>query len=197
MTHQEFKIRIIWYIRGLLEAGFSAHYKEVKQLLGKTKGLVLDLGCGIGNFSKLFRAKQYIGVDCDPALIAFAKKHNPGTFIRADAKKIPFPSEHFDAVLLVGVLHHLKDEDLPKVVAEIFRVTKKGGTVLVVEDYRPDIAENAFIHFLYNLDRGGNFRKPQVYRRLFSRRFLVKSESGLISGLWRYRVFTLKKEKIA
>lgn len=52
------------------------------------------------------------------------------TFI-ADIKKLPFNDNIFDLTWNAGTLEHFTDAELEKVFREMFRVTKKGGIILV------------------------------------------------------------------
>lgn len=47
--------------------------------------------------------------------------------VTADAEKLPFADEAFDLVFAIAALHHALD--LPKMVGEMARVTKRGGVV--------------------------------------------------------------------
>jgi ubiquinone/menaquinone biosynthesis C-methylase UbiE len=43
---------------------------------------------------------------------------------------MPYPDHHFDTVLLISILEHLKPEDQPRAFAEIRRVLKPGAQVV-------------------------------------------------------------------
>jgi SAM-dependent methyltransferase len=49
--------------------------------------------------------------------------------VQGDARDIPFPDDHFDLVVAYDVLEHITEDR--QVVAEIARVTRSGGRVLV------------------------------------------------------------------
>lgn len=44
--------------------------------------------------------------------------------------KMPYPDDHFDTVLLISILEHLKPADQPAAFAEIRRVLKPGGQIV-------------------------------------------------------------------
>jgi len=102
---------------------------------------VLDLGCGNGRLLQIFQEIDinYTGVDNSEKLIEIAKKtHSNTTFLVADALHLPFPSDFFDKVYSVAVLHHIPSEELRlKFLAEAKRVLQPQGLlILTVWDLR-------------------------------------------------------------
>lgn len=187
------KIKIIFLLRRVIEQEFREHKKVLTNELGDVRGKIVDVGCGVGNFSTFFPKASYTGIDIDPALIAVAKAHYPGAFIVADAAHLPFRKNSFDVVLAVGMLHHLDAETLKLVIQEFARVAKKNAAVVIVEDERPTLLNHPLAFLLYALDRGGQFRKKIVYQRLLQNSFTINKTYPIKSGLWRYNVFVLQK----
>ena len=90
---------------------------------------VLEIGAGTGTFTGALSAisGQLYALDVAESLLAVAKGRAEGVpLICADAHRLPFPDEVFDAVLGCSVLHHLR-WDLA--VAEFARVLRRGGTL--------------------------------------------------------------------
>jgi SAM-dependent methyltransferase len=101
--------------------------------------LVLDYGCGNGDFSRVLagRGARVYGIDISPQLIEqaradAAKMGMDGSlrFFVGDAHHTPFDDASFDYVLGNGALHHL---DLEKAYAEIARVLKPGAKAVFQE----------------------------------------------------------------
>lgn len=82
---------------------------------------ILDVGIGPGQFGELTdRFALTVGVDFRP----FEPVH-----VVADlTKRLPFQDNSFDVVFVTNTLEHLPDTE--KVLAEIYRVLKKGGVIL-------------------------------------------------------------------
>lgn len=94
-------------------------------------GLLLDAGCGTGRFT-MHVADQHatsVGVDLDPDMLRLATPRFAGRCARASVDALPFPDETFDTVLAVTVLEFVADP--AAALAEIARVTRRGGRVVV------------------------------------------------------------------
>jgi len=96
---------------------------------------ILDLGCGNGRWLELFRKKKvdYIGVDFSERLIEIAKRNYPQTkFQTADVLNLPFPSDYFDKIYNIAVLHHIPSEELRRQsLEEAKRILKPGGVLIL------------------------------------------------------------------
>lgn len=95
---------------------------------------ILDLGCGSGrNAVPLENAGYEVhGVDSAPESVAICRRfvRAPERFLEASAAALPYPGNHFDAVLDVGCLHMLADRvSRATVLAEVRRVLKPGGFI--------------------------------------------------------------------
>jgi len=102
---------------------------------------VLDYGCGNGYvLSRYARCgAEVVGVDITARAIELCEKRFDlmgltGTFVQNDGRSIPFESESFDIVCSIGVLHHIPDP--APVVAELCRVLKPGGKIVVMMYHR-------------------------------------------------------------
>jgi ubiquinone/menaquinone biosynthesis C-methylase UbiE len=101
----------------------------------------LDSGTGTGAlaFALAPHVREVVGVDVVPELLAQAQKRAERfpnvTFVEGDATKLPFEYGSFDLAGTLRTLHHLARPELA--VAELVRVTRPGGRLLVVDQIAP------------------------------------------------------------
>jgi ubiquinone/menaquinone biosynthesis C-methylase UbiE len=96
--------------------------------------IILDAGCGTGIFTLgiLSLGAHVVGLDISlPMLVRAAQKAKAYPFqaILADMLSLPFQDSSFDKVVSVTALEFIKDAK--GAVNELFRVTKKGGLIIV------------------------------------------------------------------
>ena len=126
-----------WKLWEILCRGAPEQEKKMFEMLKAKPSpntLVLDVGSGHGFLSKLLSEKGYavIGADVSSFRVRDAKKkHNTIPFIISDLLHAPFTQETFHITFSSCFLHHF--QDVHKVIAEIERVAKVGGEILVNE----------------------------------------------------------------
>ncbi len=97
---------------------------------------VLDVGCGTGSYTRPLAERtraSIVAFDVTPEVLPQARKQIPDNarVVAAEAAKLPFPDESFDAVVGNAVLHHLLP--LEDSVPELVRVLKPGGRFCFAE----------------------------------------------------------------
>jgi ubiquinone/menaquinone biosynthesis C-methylase UbiE len=101
----------------------------------------LDSGTGTGAlaFALAPHVREVVGVDVVPELLAQARKRveqrSNVSFVEGDATKLPFGYGEFDLAGTLKTLHHIARPEL--VVAELARVTRSRGRVLVIDQIAP------------------------------------------------------------
>jgi ubiquinone/menaquinone biosynthesis C-methylase UbiE len=107
---------------------------------------VLDVGCGTGTLAiaaaRAAPGVSVTGLDADPAILARARKKAAGAglqiaFDEAMSTELPYPDASFDLVLSTLFFHHLPDEGKRQTAAELVRVLRPGGRVVVGDLGRP------------------------------------------------------------
>lgn len=122
---------------------FYAEYlaKEVHKLLAPhitPSSTVLDIGSGDGLLTRLVQilcnTQHTYGIDIDNEAVLFAQEMYPSiTFAPCQPVVLPFEDNFFDAVYLNSVLHHIPHDQHARYLAEINRVVKLTGTVIILE----------------------------------------------------------------
>jgi ubiquinone/menaquinone biosynthesis C-methylase UbiE len=122
------------------DARADALAARVRSLVAPAE-LALDVGTGAGAlaFALAPLAREVVAVDVEPALLEEARRRAPANvaLVEADARALPFEDDSFDVVGTLRTLHHVERPE--RVVAELARVTRPGGTVLVVDQLAPQM----------------------------------------------------------
>ena len=129
---------------------------------------ILDVGCGLGEYAVLMKNEQgmYCGIDNSFPRVAFAaRRYRRHRFVVGDARQLPFPDGHFDAVLLMDTSHHLSDEEFRSVLRRLKDVSKR---YVIVGDPVVTEGQNRLSRFFYKLDRGGCFRDIKEMQKIFA-----------------------------
>ncbi len=99
----------------------------------------LDVGCGAGALALALapHVADVVGVDRVPELLELARERAPAnaTFVEGDAARLAFGDASFDLAGTLRTLHHVPRPEL--VLAELTRVTRSGGRVLVIDQVAP------------------------------------------------------------
>jgi SAM-dependent methyltransferase len=104
----------------------------IERVEARAYGRALDVGCGEGRFCRMMQARgiSTVGVDPTAALIARARTCDPqGDYRIGVAEDLPFEDGHFD--LVVSYLSLIDIPDIQTAVAEMVRVLRPGGTLLI------------------------------------------------------------------
>jgi SAM-dependent methyltransferase len=117
---------------------FARALHEYSRFAGRR---VLDVGSGNGYVLSRYAmtGADVYGVDLTSTGIALCRRRFAlaglrGHFTVGNAENLPFPSESFDCVCSMGVLHHTPDTD--RAVREVHRVLRPGGRLIVMFYHR-------------------------------------------------------------
>lgn len=101
---------------------------------------VLDLCCGSGQTTRLLVAQSahVVGLDASPAAIEQAMQNAPtAKYVQGWAEAMPFGNEQFDLVHASVALHEMRPVQLWRVLQEVHRILKPGGTFSFVDFHSP------------------------------------------------------------
>lgn len=130
----------------------------VEQALIKPGDSVLDVGCGTGEVTLLAKTRakagSVYGIDPAPEMIAVARRKATRKRLDIDFRvgvieSLPFPDSSIDVVTSSLMMHHLPEDLKVRGLAEIYRVLKPGGRLLVADFMRPtgSLLNHLFIAF--------------------------------------------------
>jgi demethylmenaquinone methyltransferase/2-methoxy-6-polyprenyl-1,4-benzoquinol methylase/phosphoethanolamine N-methyltransferase len=107
---------------------------------------VLDVGCGTGEVALLAKTRtkagQVHGIDPAPEMIAVARSKAARKKLDVDFRvgvieALPFPDASMDVVTSSLMMHHLPDDLKARGLAEVYRVIKPGGRLLIADFMQP------------------------------------------------------------
>ena len=123
----ELEDRLWWY------GGLRLHLAAaIRRAALPATARALDAGCGTGaNLALLAESfDRVVGVDLSPHAVAFARTRGAKRVLVGDVNGLPFAPHAFDLVLVSDVFE-CAEVDEPRAVAELARVTRPGGRLIV------------------------------------------------------------------
>jgi len=114
---------------------------------------VLDVGCGTGTLALIAQARvgpngRVVGIDPGPEQVARARakaahRRLPAAFQVGAVERLPFADQTFDIALSTIMLHHLPPDLRRQGLAEIARVLKPAGRLVVADFREPSSGKSA------------------------------------------------------
>jgi SAM-dependent methyltransferase len=161
---------------------------DPKAVLGDISGgRVLDVATGTGSFVQflLDSLRDYgeiVGIDANPERsAAFTEALGDRAdvrFVEMDAHHLAFADGSFDTVCVSNSLHHFADP--APVLAEMLRVVRPGGHLVVNEMYRDDQSEAQETHvLLHHWWAAVGTVRGEVHRETYRRTEIVAIVEGL------------------
>lgn len=150
-------------------------------------GRVLDVATGSGGFvhfliENLPGYDEIIAIDNNErgaAAFAEAFKDHPNVrFMVMDAQAMDFPDASFDVVCIANSLHHLAEQE--SVLAEMKRLLKPGGHLVICEMYRDDQNETQLTHvYLHHWWAAVDTAQGVTHGETFTRQQILETARGL------------------
>ena len=120
-------------------------WSHVHPLLPTGRPHVLDFGCGVGRMAPHLAplVARYAGVDICKEALEIAPPYDNVEYTHLSEDIIPFNEASFDVATVVTVFQHIVDEaQFESWCAELARVVKPGGMIIVIDDSDGPTAEH-------------------------------------------------------
>lgn len=159
----------------VLSVGSAALWRiaTVKAVAPTSGERILDIAAGTGT-SSIALAKsgaEVIALDFSQGMVEEGRRRHPELqFVQGDAEKLPFADAEFDAVTISFGLRNVQHPEVA--LAEMLRVLKPGGRVVICEFSRPPLGllragYHAYLRHIMPLIAGAASSNPEAYRYLF------------------------------
>jgi len=137
---------------------------------------IIDIGCGDAEFASYFDKKiKYVGIDISEKYIESARKKFPYfQFYNHDITKINNLSFTNCVFLLIGVIHHIDDENSKNLISQLKSIE---GSVIISIDPVKIKKQHPIARLLIQLDRGEFIRTKSHYEKIFTDfKFFMKND---------------------
>jgi SAM-dependent methyltransferase len=128
--------QVAYMTRNEADMAFKKRAQTIFEWVNPTdEKTVLDMPCGRGFYLNMFRYVsdcRIVGAELDWEIIQKAQAnigHLELPLHNANIYQLPYPSNHFDAVIASEILEHIEDD--VRALREIYRVLKPGGIVAI------------------------------------------------------------------
>ena len=148
--HPELALPPLWWMRDMYAHTDHALYWRTGQAhaaiidalardaLGRPPSSIAEWGCGMGRVLRHVRGERVTGYDYNEAAVRWCADNLPGTY-RTNGLMPPLPCSDgaHDAVFAISVLTHLSEEAHAAWAAELARVVRPGGVLIVTVHGEP------------------------------------------------------------
>lgn len=140
---------------------YKAHHKFLDQqaIVQFTRrignqGMVLDAGCGTGNYTEalLNNNLNVVGADISASMLAFACQHvDPERLLQMDVLNPCFKERSFDAIWMKAAMVHISPRMAPVLLGRLRSLLKPGGIFYVSVRYGrgTELRQDGRIFFYY------------------------------------------------
>ena len=149
--------------------GIRARRICLRDYVKPTPGMVvIDIGCGPGYAAKWLPGSRFFGFDVHGAYIDYAtRKYGRHAVFYCDLFSRQYVSTlpKADLVLMMGLLHHLTDEECVSLLRLAKSAMKSGGKLLTLDGCYRD-GQSRIARYFLDSDRGEHIRTAESYIRL-------------------------------
>jgi len=134
----------------IYDTGRVANVKTIEKLIKllhvDCNSVLLDLGCGTGNYTAALQQASVIGIDVSIGMLEQARAKCPTLqLVFGDVISLPFYSEMFDGAFAIQVLHHVKEKDT--FLKEAYRVLRNRAYIAIHQCAHKQIRAFWFYHY--------------------------------------------------
>lgn len=176
--------------------GYATRREFVARFVRQKAGdRIIEIGCGPAQILSCLNDVKYVGYDPNERYIRDARRnYDPELatlFVGYFGKKDVVLHQPFDIGLLLGVLHHLDDEEACDLIGLMRSAIKPGGRLVTLDNVLID-RQNPFARKLIEWDRGTHVRTASGYRALIGRHFDSVSDAEIHKSFPPYTLYVME-----
>jgi SAM-dependent methyltransferase len=155
---------------------WSLLVRSLETVAPRAHGRLLDVGCGDRQFERIFRphVDEYVGIEHEATFRSTAANLGvKGPDYLYDGDRLPFQDASFDTLVSIQVLEHTPNPR--RLVAEMARVLKKGGVLILAAPFSFRLHEEPHDYFRYS---------PHGLKELCNDAGLVVENVEQVGSLW-------------
>jgi len=145
--------RMLWGVLSKI-TGVNKEQRAIykRYLSDVAPGVLLDVGCGSGEYMKIMKQSGWMveGVEVDPIACRFAREVNKLLVHQGVLEEVAFQEASFDAIVMNHVLEHVHDPI--RLLKECYRLVKPGGRVIVITPNITSWGHSKFKHHWRGLE---------------------------------------------
>ena len=163
------KAPLLYLLYQSIVGGIRARRICLRDYVKPTPGMVvIDIGCGPGYTAKWLPESRFFGFDVCRSYIDYATRKfgrhavfHCDLFSQRSVSMLP----KADLVLMMGLLHHLPDEECVSLLRLARSAMKDGGKLLTLDGCYRD-GQSRIARYFLDSDRGEYIRTPESYIRI-------------------------------
>ena len=165
----------------------------------KKNSTILDIGSGTSTILNYLDNPKYYAYDINHSNIEFAKKKfgRKGVFKNkkfTNKEIINLPK--FDYIFLFGVIHHMSNEEVTKLLKMLKRCLKTDGCLCSIDGVYLK-KQNFLAKYLLKKDRGKHVRTKSEYNKIVNKSFTFLKTKIVHWKLFPYTYITIKMKKLS
>ncbi len=171
----------------------EALYKHIQETTEDITGKMLDVGCGIKPYQKLFnKVEEYVGMEFNSDEL---REKSKADFFY-DGKSFPFQDNSFDSIICTEVLEHIFNPD--EFLSEINRVLKPNGKILLTTPFVWYEHSEPYDYGRYSSFGLSSILNKHKFQILKQEKLVgeVRAIAQLISGYIYHKISIIKNYKI-
>lgn len=125
-----------WFNRAIDALQFRAVRRALAMAAVPPGAEILDVGCGSGRWVRRYAELGFhpTGLDATPGMLELARRQKTSApLLSGEAHRLPFAGSSFDCVSDITVVQHIPYSTQPAALAEMVRVVRPGGALILME----------------------------------------------------------------